>query len=117
MDNPYLAREMKGPALNVGSPQSELAPALLTLAEALLLSDPAYAARLKSHHTMFREKIERARRNEWRQDQEESLQTTSRRMSHKEAGSGATVQVSARVGRNDPCPCGSGKKFKVCCLR
>ncbi|HMM36820.1 MAG TPA: SEC-C domain-containing protein, partial [Thermoanaerobaculia bacterium] len=21
------------------------------------------------------------------------------------------------VGRNDPCPCGSGKKFKVCCLR
>jgi hypothetical protein len=22
-----------------------------------------------------------------------------------------------RVGRNDPCPCGSGKKFKTCCLR
>jgi hypothetical protein len=21
-----------------------------------------------------------------------------------------------RIGRNDPCPCGSGKKFKVCCL-
>jgi radical SAM protein with 4Fe4S-binding SPASM domain len=21
------------------------------------------------------------------------------------------------VGRNDPCPCGSGKKFKVCCMR
>ena len=21
------------------------------------------------------------------------------------------------VGRNDPCPCGSGKKFKKCCLR
>ncbi|MBL9122991.1 MAG: SEC-C domain-containing protein, partial [Planctomycetaceae bacterium] len=20
-----------------------------------------------------------------------------------------------RVGRNDPCPCGSGKKFKKCC--
>lgn len=26
-----------------------------------------------------------------------------------------TVDVS-RVGRNDPCPCGSGKKFKRCCL-
>jgi hypothetical protein len=24
---------------------------------------------------------------------------------------------SAAVGRNDPCPCGSGKKFKKCCLR
>ncbi len=22
-----------------------------------------------------------------------------------------------RVGRNDPCPCGSGKKYKNCCLR
>jgi preprotein translocase subunit SecA len=23
----------------------------------------------------------------------------------------------ARVGRNDPCPCGSGKKYKNCCMR
>jgi preprotein translocase subunit SecA len=22
-----------------------------------------------------------------------------------------------KVGRNDPCPCGSGKKFKACCMR
>ena len=22
-----------------------------------------------------------------------------------------------KVGRNDPCPCGSGKKFKNCCMR
>jgi len=22
-----------------------------------------------------------------------------------------------KVGRNDPCPCGSGKKFKSCCMR
>lgn len=22
-----------------------------------------------------------------------------------------------RVGRNDPCPCGSGKKYKNCCLQ
>ena len=24
--------------------------------------------------------------------------------------------VSIKVGRNDPCPCGSGKKYKKCCL-
>jgi len=24
---------------------------------------------------------------------------------------------NAKVGRNDPCPCGSGKKFKKCCMR
>ena len=23
----------------------------------------------------------------------------------------------AKVGRNDPCPCGSGKKYKKCCMR
>jgi len=22
-----------------------------------------------------------------------------------------------KVGRNDPCPCGSGKKYKKCCLQ
>ncbi|WP_407637202.1 SEC-C metal-binding domain-containing protein [Candidatus Nitrososphaera gargensis] len=22
-----------------------------------------------------------------------------------------------KVGRNDPCPCGSGRKFKKCCLK
>ena len=22
-----------------------------------------------------------------------------------------------KVGRNDPCPCGSGKKYKNCCMR
>jgi preprotein translocase subunit SecA len=26
-----------------------------------------------------------------------------------------TVKKSAKVGRNDPCPCGSGKKYKQCC--
>ena len=25
-------------------------------------------------------------------------------------------RVEPRVGRNDPCPCGSGKKYKKCCL-
>jgi hypothetical protein len=29
-----------------------------------------------------------------------------------------TIQrESPRVGRNAPCPCGSGRKFKQCCLR
>ena len=26
-----------------------------------------------------------------------------------------TVNKSAKIGRNDPCPCGSGKKYKDCC--
>jgi hypothetical protein len=27
----------------------------------------------------------------------------------------ATIRSSGKVGRNDPCPCGSGKKYKKCC--
>ncbi len=26
-----------------------------------------------------------------------------------------TIRFDTKVGRNDPCPCGSGKKFKKCC--
>ena len=26
-----------------------------------------------------------------------------------------TVRNENKVGRNDPCPCGSGKKYKKCC--
>ncbi|MEI6786003.1 MAG: SEC-C metal-binding domain-containing protein, partial [Verrucomicrobiota bacterium] len=25
------------------------------------------------------------------------------------------IRVGPKVGRNDPCPCGSGKKYKQCC--
>jgi len=27
----------------------------------------------------------------------------------------AQRRVAQKVGRNDPCPCGSGKKYKKCC--
>lgn len=28
-----------------------------------------------------------------------------------------TIIKGAKIGRNDPCPCGSGKKYKNCCMR
>jgi SEC-C motif-containing protein len=28
----------------------------------------------------------------------------------------APIRAAAKAGRNDPCPCGSGKKYKHCCL-
>ncbi len=44
---------------------------------------------------------------------------TSRMDAARAAGSGekskpAPVHIEKRVGRNDPCPCGSGKKYKQC---
>jgi uncharacterized protein YecA (UPF0149 family) len=28
----------------------------------------------------------------------------------------APIRAAKRIGRNEPCPCGSGKKYKRCCL-
>jgi len=37
------------------------------------------------------------------------------RPSPAESGTGARFARGAKLGRNDPCPCGSGKKYKKCC--
>ena len=29
----------------------------------------------------------------------------------------AEIRTVPKIGRNEPCPCGSGKKFKHCCIR
>ncbi|MDR2166454.1 MAG: SEC-C domain-containing protein [Clostridiales bacterium] len=38
-----------------------------------------------------------------------------RKQFHREQKASGTVIVGEKTGRNDPCPCGSGKKFKKCC--
>ncbi|HYV18275.1 MAG TPA: preprotein translocase subunit SecA [Verrucomicrobiae bacterium] len=53
-----------------------------------------------------------------RQQQEEMKTQRQRDLTYsapaKEAPKPREVPMSDRVGRNDPCPCGSGKKFKKC---
>lgn len=49
--------------------------------------------------------------------QQEALQR-SLVMTHGEGGHAEPIKRdSQKVGRNDPCPCGSGKKYKKCCGR
>ncbi len=36
---------------------------------------------------------------------------------YKEQKISTTVVKPPKIGRNDPCPCGSGKKYKKCCGR
>jgi len=36
---------------------------------------------------------------------------------YKEQKKSGTVVKGPKIGRNDPCPCGSGKKYKHCCGR
>jgi len=56
-------------------------------------------------------------------DLEEAFQRKKRRELEQARMAGAgdrqpvqqVVRSGAKVGRNDPCPCGSGKKYKKCC--
>lgn len=46
------------------------------------------------------------------------LDEKRRKELYKEQKSSGTIHNDTRkVGRNDPCPCGSGKKYKQCCGR
>jgi len=36
---------------------------------------------------------------------------------YKEQKNSRTVVKTEKIGRNEPCPCGSGKKYKKCCGR
>lgn len=43
------------------------------------------------------------------------LSEEERKELYKEQKRSHTVVKEKKVGRNDPCPCGSGKKYKFCC--
>ncbi len=70
--------------------------------EKLCLVDTAYVDRLKRHYNMMKE--EAKNRDLVKHVQK---QVAERKIYKKPADV---------VKRNDPCPCGSGKKYKKCCL-
>ncbi len=80
----------------------KISPALLDQIRAVL-QDKKYVERLKRHYGLFRDAIEREAEGNGRQGDS----TNSNRN---------VLPSLPRVGRNDPCPCGSGKKYKKCCL-
>ena len=47
----------------------------------------------------------------------ELLSEEKRKELYKSQKISGTVVKGKKIGRNDPCPCGSGKKYKMCCGR
>lgn len=58
-DDSEMIKDLQGPVLNMGSPQSSLAPAILDMVKNIVLKDKAYVERIKTHYRMFRGKVER----------------------------------------------------------
>ncbi|MBI3875765.1 MAG: preprotein translocase subunit SecA [Verrucomicrobia bacterium] len=50
-------------------------------------------------------------------DQKKSSDVVSEAAAAAAAEKAKPVRTGPKVGRNDPCPCGSGKKYKQCCGR
>ena len=57
---------------------------------------------------------EEAKRIAKQLEMEQKLQESQRQLNHTESGDAPEV-LEKKVARNDPCPCGSGKKYKLCC--
>ena len=47
----------------------------------------------------------------------DGILSAEQRQDIKKAFNSAKMAVSTKVGRNEPCPCGSGKKYKNCCIK
>lgn len=64
------------------------------------------------------EEIEKLRNREIEGNEGQNVSTTRPAKIAGLSGSelkSAPVEKKEKVGRNDPCPCGSGKKYKKCC--
>ena len=46
---------------------------------------------------------------------EKIFDENTRKRLYKEQKNSGTIRKEKKIGRNDPCPCGSGKKYKYCC--
>lgn len=79
--------ELIGPALNSFSSQSKYSNEALKFVSDTVLKDKDYIERLKRHYKMVKEVVDK---------KEEPIQND-------------------KIGRNEMCPCGSGKKYKKCC--
>ena len=110
--------EDAGPYLDPLNEQCSYAPALLRLVRNVVLSDPHYVARLERHYELVKDAAH------------DPTHPAYDRLCQATDSDGGWISVHemdallgrvdpgpapAPVGRNDPCPCGSGKKYKHCC--
>ena len=89
------------------------------LAKAVINVNNEYFKRLREQEIQEKLEAENPNLEENREELVDKLHLVSNNVNQKqnvEQKQGA-VENTAKVGRNDPCPCGSGKKYKNCCGR
>jgi len=120
-------RSEAGPFLDPLSPQSPYADTLMQCFLDEINNDHAYLVRLQRHYVVFKEKVEghpyRGRPFEapgsvvrTKKDPGPLLDLLEALVSRTRPDAIPVRRPSKKIGRNDRCPCGSGKKYKNCCL-
>ena len=79
------------PGLHSDTPKSSRATVALNVFRGYVETHAGYQKKLRQHYAMMKEMGQRY-------------------------GKGSPIQKETTSGRNELCPCGSGKKFKKCCL-
>jgi len=79
-----------------------------------LFQDMMNATRFDVIHHLFHRNLEQFDQNKLEEKRERELEEIQMSAASSEESTSAQRQ-SDKVGRNDPCPCGSGKKYKKCC--
>lgn len=85
--------------------------------EAFTDFEPASYDVVEDYERRYQQKQKRRRREaerKWRQKRTEQERTEQATQGGHYEG-GTFVRDEPKVGRNDPCPCGSGRKYKYCC--
>jgi preprotein translocase subunit SecA len=84
-----------------------------------LFSDLVYRIKEESLKRLFLVKVQREEEGAALPSREAVRRPPARvalnRGDIRSAGQTTQKRAGAKVGRNDPCPCGSGKKYKKCC--
>ena len=97
------------------NPQSAMSAGLLRVFEDMIASDGEYRQRLERHYAMWKSVV----------DDPLHPDHSKVRASHQGDPQGESAyprqlpfrRELPKVGANDPCPCGSGRKYKRCCRK
>ena len=116
------ADDMAGPFLDRLNPQASYAPELLRIFTDMINSDPSYLAQLQRHYVFYKERCEGRRYAGATFERPGAVKRVAADQPPmpslaKLLGTEPITPVRrpTTVGRTDPCPCGSGKKYKQCC--
>ncbi len=119
----HLSRPQRGTALqrfriasaHVAICTGELAQAEAALREVLADRWPGRQSRDEARLLLGQLLGSMGRKEEARELAKQAREHEAARIARAEAEGGTVRRTEPKVGANEPCPCGSGKKFKKCC--